>query len=113
MYTKQARPHMPRKKPSGPSVPFQLRLRGEEAERWLKIKSGALVKNPRINDIEINRRLLGLDPDIDGAVTEKDRLFFAGGKPGKSEVGLAGRPQSTKPDLRQVSPTKTKRSQAR
>lgn len=110
MYTVPARPPMPRKKQTGPSVTFQLRLRGEEAERWLKVKSKALSKNPRIDDTEINRRLLGLDPDIDGAVTEKDRLFFAGGKPSRSEVGLMGRPQSTKPDLRQVPPAKLKRA---
>ena len=57
---------MPRKKPEGPVVNFQLKLYGAEAERWLRIRNAAKVKNPYIDDTGVNRRLLGLDPDLNG-----------------------------------------------
>lgn len=68
---------MPRKKRK--MISFQLKLYDEEAERWLEIKTWAKERtNDRIDDTEINRRLLGLDPDKNGEVTEEDRLYFLG-----------------------------------
>ena len=77
MYTMSGK-HMPRPKPKGRIKTFQLRLRVEESERWYEVFAKAVQRNPRINETEINRRLLGLDDDIDGAVTEKDRIYFQG-----------------------------------
>lgn len=76
MYTIPKRKGMARKKKEGPVVNFQLKLYGEEANRWLKIRAKAKERNHYIDDTSINRRLLGLDPDVDGSVTEKDRLTF-------------------------------------
>lgn len=68
---------MPRKKRHFAS--FQLKLYDDDADRWLKIQEQAKLRtNNRITDTEINRRLLQLDPDTDGAVTESDVLMFQG-----------------------------------
>jgi hypothetical protein len=101
MYTIARNREMPRRKKEGPSRNFQLRLSGEEAERWLKIRELALERNPRCNDTDINRRLLGLDPDIDGLITEKDRLYFLGAKAAHAE--MLGRAEGKKPLIREVS----------
>lgn len=96
---------MPRPKPTGPIKHFQLRLKPDEAERWLEIFNRAKDRSPRINETEVNRRLLGLDPDIDGAVTEKDRIFFQGQT---HPAEMVGRPKPSKAHLKDVSP-RTKR----
>jgi hypothetical protein len=96
---------MPRPKPKGPIKTFQLRLRADESKRWYEIFAKALERNPRINETEINRRLLGLDVDIDGAVTEKDRIYFQGQTP---NADMLGRAKSSKAHLKEVSP-RTKR----
>lgn len=70
----------PRMKKPPPYKTFQIRLSGEEAERWLEVRRRADDRNPRADDTDVNRRLLGLDSDTDGLITEKDRLFFLGQK---------------------------------
>lgn len=92
---------MPRKKPDGAVVNFQLKLYGEEAERWLRVRNQAKQRNPYINDTVINRRLLGLDSDAGGEVTDRDRMFFLGGAAAKPE--LIGRAKSGKPHIKEVS----------
>lgn len=104
MYTMR-RDSMPRPKPKGPIKHFQLRLKPEEAERWQEVFKRAQDRNPRINETEVNRRLLGLDMDIDGAVTEKDRVFFQGQT---SATEMIGQTKPSKAHLKEVSP-RTKR----
>ena len=99
---------MPRPKPKGPIKHFQFRLKPEEAERWYEVFNRAQDRNPRINETEVNRRLLGLDPDIDGAVTEKDRMYFQGQTGQTQTTELLGRAKSSKAHLKEVSP-RTKR----
>jgi hypothetical protein len=94
---------MPRKKPVGPVVNFQLKLYGEEAERWLKIRDQAKKRNNYIGDTGINRRLLGLDPDKAGEVTERDRAFFLGPQSSKP-AEMLGRTPSGKAHIKDVSP---------
>jgi hypothetical protein len=100
MYTMRC-DSMPRPKPKGPIKHFQLRLKPEEAERWQRVFDKARDRNPRINETEVNRRLLGLDSDIDGAVTEKDRIYFLG-QTGATE--LVGQTKPSKAHLKEVSP---------
>lgn len=54
---------MPRPKPKGQTVHFQLKLYGEDAERWLKVWQAAKNRNPYIDQTRLNRLLLGLDYD--------------------------------------------------
>lgn len=96
---------MPRPKPKGPMKNFQFRLKPKEAERWYEVFRRAQDRNPRINETEVNRRLLGLDLDIDGAVTEKDRVYFQGQT---QTTELLGRTKPSKAHLKEVSP-RTKR----
>lgn len=92
---------MPRKKPEGQVVNFQLKLYGEEAERWLKIVDEAMARsNNRINHTEINRQILGLDPPEE--VTEKHRQFFVGSK--SKPANLLGRTPPGKAHIKEVSP---------
>lgn len=97
---------MPRPKPEGPYKNFQLRLSGEEAARLIKLYDQAKSRNPYASETDVNRRLLDLDPDLDGIITEKDRLYFQ--QAGKEKAKLLGRAPASKPHLREVSP-KTKR----
>lgn len=82
---------------------FQLRLTPEETERWQKIWDQALSRNPRCNHTHVNRRLLGLDPDIDGLVDEKDRRFFLGAKASGKSAELVGRAVGGKTHIKDVS----------
>jgi hypothetical protein len=86
VYTIEA---MPRKKANGPTVNFQLRLSGEEAIRYIDVLSRAKERNVRSDNTDVNRRLLKLDPDADGLVTDKEVAYFRGtitlGELGESE----------------------------
>lgn len=104
MYTIVGKDSMPRRKAAGPTVNFQLRLAGEEAERWQEIKERALSRNGRCNDTDINRRLLGLDPDTDGLVSEKDRRYFLGAKVSGKSADLIGRAAGGKSHIKEVAP---------
>jgi hypothetical protein len=99
---------MPRKKPEGPVVNFQLKLYGEEAERWLKVRDQAKKRNGYIGDTGVNRRLLGLDPDKDGEVTERDRAYFLGSQSSRP-AELIGRPPSGKAHIKEVTPKRGRR----
>jgi hypothetical protein len=101
MYTIARKP-MPRPKPKGPIKTFQLRLTAEESERWFKIWEAAKKRNHYINETGINRRLLGLEPDVDGSVTEKDRIYFQGTS--ATPADMLGRAASAKPHISEVSP---------
>jgi hypothetical protein len=92
---------MPRKKKEGAIAHFQLKLYGEEAERWQQIFELALSRNRRYTATDVNRRLLNLDPDTDGVVTERDRSFFLGGK---RRADMLGRTKESKPHIQEVSP---------
>ncbi len=80
MYTMSSQATMsPRPKQQGyPDANLSLRLTGEEAERYDEVLRRALQRHPRANKSEVVRRLLGLDRDSDGLVTESDRLYFQG-----------------------------------
>jgi hypothetical protein len=95
---------MPRPKPKGPTVHFQLKLYGDDAERWQKIWDAAKKRNPYIDQTRLNRLLLGLDADP-GIITEKDRIYFRGQTP---DADLLGTTKPSKAHLKEVSP-KTKR----
>lgn len=104
MYTIPAKSTMPRRKRTGPTVQFQLRLAGDEAERWQQVREWAVSRNARCNDTQINRRLLGLDPDTDGLVTEKDRRYFLGAKASGKSAEIFGRAATGKSHIKEVSP---------
>lgn len=93
---------MPRPKPEGPQKTFQLRLKGDDAERWLKIWHTAKERNHYINETQVNRILLGLD-EVNEAVTERDRAFFQGTKK-PIKARMVGRGASGKPHISEVSP---------
>lgn len=97
---------MPRPKPEGPFKTFQLRLNGEEAARWFKIWRTAKERNHYMTETDVNRRLLGLDEDKNGEVTERDRIWFQ--QAGKEKAKLLGRGASGKAHIKEVSP-RTKR----
>ena len=53
---------------------------------------------------DVNRRLLGLDPDVDGLVTEKERRYFLGAKASGKAADLIGRARGGKSHIQEVSP---------
>lgn len=73
-------PAMPRQKTEDVDrVNFQLWLRGDAAKRYDEVLRRAKNRQPRANNAHVNGRLLGLEPDTDGLVTEADRQFFQNG----------------------------------
>lgn len=89
---------MPRPKPKGPTVHFQLKLYGEDAERWQKLWDIAHARNPYIDATKFNRLLMGLDVDL-SVVTIKDRVYFQGQLP---QTEMLGRSKSSKPHIKEV-----------
>lgn len=94
---------MPRPKTPGPSLNFQLRLSGEPAARYMEIIARARGRNARADNTDINRRLLGLDPDTDGLVTDMEVAYFRG------EIALEDLGGSDSRPLLKESPPKGKK----
>jgi hypothetical protein len=88
MYTMNA--NMSRKKPLShkSNNMFQIRLSDEELERYIEILRRAEKRQPRAGETDVNRRLLGLDEDTDGLVTDEDVLYFQGRT--KKRMGNSG-----------------------
>jgi hypothetical protein len=61
-----------------PDANLSIRLAGAEAERYDEVLRRAFGRNPRASKSDVARRLLNLDSDTDGLVTDEDVLFFQG-----------------------------------
>lgn len=79
-------------------INFQIWLKGEEKFRYQEVLRRALARQPRGDGADVNRRLLGLDPDTDGFVVDKDVRFFRN-EPEENNPGV---------DTRKYAPVKTK-----